>query len=183
MDKLLNLKLSEVQQREIVRVLLHCIGSEKAYNPYYTLILSRLLTSSASKQSVHSYMITLQYSLWDYFRGLGETDVGGAEVVKNAGDAAGDDASNKKKMKNLAKAYAWWCAKSGLGLNIFKVMLYPLFTWTTMLILFVGRPVATPIPHTSACLSLLPSIFLHFSLHRHADPLSTPHSPFFYRVL
>lgn len=120
MDKLLNLKLSEVQQRDVVRVLLHCIGSEKAYNPYYTLILARLLTSAVGKAGTHSFMITLQYSLWDYFRSLGETDVGGADVARGA-QADADEAGNKKKMRNMAKAYAWWCAKSGLGLNILKV--------------------------------------------------------------
>lgn len=146
-DKLLSLKLSEVQQREIVRVLLHCIGSEKAYNPYYTLILSRLLqTSSSSSKAavgVHSYMITLQYSLWDYFRSLGEADVGGAEIVKGAAAAAAAGhkagADDRKKMRNMAKAYAWWCAKSGLGLNILKVSLlgiqrsnFPVHTMLTL---------------------------------------------------
>lgn len=92
---------------------------EKAYNPFYTLVVSRLLSQS-STQSTHSYQITLQYALWDFFRSLGEEEVGGASMAGSGGATDTPDVAQKKS-SHLARAYAWWCAKSGLSLNILKV--------------------------------------------------------------
>lgn len=59
---------------------------------------------------------------------MGETTVGGAEVIKNLkeGDPEDDDFGDGKKvterkMRNMAKAYAWWVAKACLTLVILKV--------------------------------------------------------------
>ena len=75
----------------------------------------------------HSYKITLQFCLWDFLRDLGETRVGGAEVVKNLGDINddSDDEERAKKisparMRNVAKLYAWWIAKDATSLTILK---------------------------------------------------------------
>ncbi|KAL1697008.1 armadillo-type protein [Schizophyllum commune] len=120
-ERLGQLNLTEVQQREIVRVLLHCCGNEAAYNPYYALVGQHLCRQS------HSYKITLQFCIWDFLRDLGETRVGGAEVVKNLGDANddSDDEERAKKisparMRNVAKLYAWWIAKDATSLTILK---------------------------------------------------------------
>ncbi|KAL1738484.1 hypothetical protein HDZ31DRAFT_50919, partial [Schizophyllum fasciatum] len=119
-ERLGQLNLTEIQQREIVRVLLHCCGNEAAYNPYYALVGQHLCRQS------HSYKITLQFCLWDFLRDLGETRVGGAEVVKNLGDANddSDDEAVKKispaRMRNVAKIYAWWIAKDATALTILK---------------------------------------------------------------
>ncbi|KAL1724376.1 armadillo-type protein [Schizophyllum commune] len=120
-ERLGQLNLTEVQQREIVRVLLHCCGNEAAYNPYYALVGQHLCRQS------HSYKITLQFCLWDFLRDLGETRVGGAEVVKNLGDANddSDDEERAKKisparMRNVAWLYAWWIAKDATSLTILK---------------------------------------------------------------
>jgi len=55
---------------------------------------------------------------------MGEVTVGGAEVVKNT---KGDDAGVKKisgtRMRNVAKAYAWWIAKDVVNMSILKVTL------------------------------------------------------------
>ncbi|KAH7930221.1 ARM repeat-containing protein [Leucogyrophana mollusca] len=117
-ERLAQLSLTETQQREIIRVALHCCGNEKTYNPYYTLVCQHLCQRS------HSYKITLQFCLWDFLRDLGETTVGGAEVIKNLED---DDGSrfnvktiNPSRMKNVAKAYAWWIAKDCCSLTILK---------------------------------------------------------------
>ncbi|KAG0287627.1 suppressor of glycerol defect [Linnemannia gamsii] len=79
-ERLIKLNLKEVQQREIVRVLLHCAGNEMVHNPYYTLVGQRLC------QHDHSFKITFQYSLWDLLREMGATDVGGMEKVKDGQD-------------------------------------------------------------------------------------------------
>ncbi|TRM64275.1 hypothetical protein BD626DRAFT_400795 [Schizophyllum amplum] len=118
-ERLAQLGLTEVQQREIVRVLLHCCGNEVAYNPYYALVGQHLC------RQAHSYKITLQFCLWDFLRDLGETRVGGAEVVKNLDvDAEEDEEGGKKvspaRMRNVAKLYAWWIAKDATALTILK---------------------------------------------------------------
>ncbi|OAX42500.1 ARM repeat-containing protein [Rhizopogon vinicolor AM-OR11-026] len=117
-ERLAQLSLTEVQQREIVRVNLHCCGNEKSYNPFYALVCQYL------SQRSHSYKITLQFSLWDFLRDLGETSVGGVEVIKNLkeNDAGRFDVKSMSpsRMKNIAKAYAWWIAKDCCMLTIFK---------------------------------------------------------------
>jgi nucleolar MIF4G domain-containing protein 1 len=42
-EKLNSLNLKKTQQREIVRVLLHCCLNEKTYNKYYTLLAQRFI--------------------------------------------------------------------------------------------------------------------------------------------
>lgn len=131
------MKLTEVQQREIIRVLLHCCGNvslcrhhdhwrlnfvqERSYNPYYTLVCQQLCRTS------HSYKITLQFSLWDFLRDLGEKTVGGAAVIKNVDE--NDDFELKSisdsRLQNVARAYAWWIAKDCVTLLILKVKFHP----------------------------------------------------------
>jgi nucleolar MIF4G domain-containing protein 1 len=139
-ERLGQLNLTEVQQREIVRVLLHCCGNvcstslvrhdsstqmidlvlqEKVYNPYYTLVCQELCRFS------HSYKITLQFCLWDFLRELGEKNVGGVELLKRQEElgfpSQGKSISNCR-LKNTARAYSWWVAKDCCNLSIFKVI-------------------------------------------------------------
>jgi nucleolar MIF4G domain-containing protein 1 len=74
-------------------------------------------------RSSHSYKITLQFCLWDFLRDLGEANVGGAEVIKNLKEDDGFDVKSisSTRMKNVAKAYAWWIAKDCITLGILKV--------------------------------------------------------------
>lgn len=124
-DRLFQLGLTEVQQREIVRVILHCLGNEKAYNPFYTLVMQHLLT--ASGKNSHSFAVTLQYSLWDLFREMGEENVGGAERLKSGSSAGvGDKPLSSRRARNLSLAFGWWFAKGGLSLTSLKPL--PFFT-------------------------------------------------------
>jgi hypothetical protein len=106
---------------------LFLVHKEKTYNPYYTLVCQYLCRSS------HSYKVTLQYCLWDFLRGLGEREVGGAEVMKNLTHA--ENSFNVKnisstRMKNVARAYAWWIAKDCCSLTVLKVRVGLCdFTW------------------------------------------------------
>ena len=91
---------------------------EKSYNPYYTFVGQHLCKSS------HSYKITLQFCLWDFLRGIGESSVGGAEVLKNMKDSEESfevKDTSSTKMNNIANAYAWWIAKGCVTLSVFKV--------------------------------------------------------------
>lgn len=90
---------------------------EKTYNPYYTLVCQQLCRTS------HSYKITLRFSLWDFLRDLGETTVGGTELVKNLKDDDGFDLKNisSTRVRNVARAFGWWIAKDCVTLSILKV--------------------------------------------------------------
>ncbi|KAI0833472.1 ARM repeat-containing protein [Trametes gibbosa] len=117
-ERLSQLKLTEVQQREIIRVILHCCGNEKQYNPYYALVVQQLC------RSTHAHTITLQFCLWDFLRDLGETSVGGAEILKNLSedDRAGFNVKriSPTRLRNVARAYGWWLAKDCCTLAILK---------------------------------------------------------------
>ncbi|KAJ6576616.1 hypothetical protein DFH09DRAFT_1149872 [Mycena vulgaris] len=152
-ERLSQLSLTEVQQREIVRVLLHCCGNEKSYNPYYTLVCQHLCRSS------HSYKITLQFCMWDFLRDLGEATVGGAEVIKNLKDDDGFDVKSisSTRMRNVAKAYGWWIAKDCVTLGILKPVDFTIlkpqsreFLKELLVQLFVSSQVATPVISASA---------------------------------
>lgn len=92
-------------------------SQERFYNPYYTLVCQQLCRLS------HSYKITLQFSLWDFLRDMGEKTVGGAAVVKNADDVDDFDVKSisETRMRNVANAYAWWIAQDCLTLLVLKV--------------------------------------------------------------
>jgi len=139
-ERLGQLNLTEIQQREIVRVLLHCCGNvrsiflsprdpptqvigcalqEKVYNPYYTLVCQELCRFS------HSYKITLQFCLWDFLRELGENNVGGVELIKHReelGFSSQGRSISHCRLRNTARAYSWWVAKDCCSLAIFKVI-------------------------------------------------------------
>ncbi|KAI0926110.1 hypothetical protein AcV5_008659 [Taiwanofungus camphoratus] len=149
-ERLSQLKLTEVQQREIIRVILHCCGNEKSYNPYYTLVGQQLCRTS------HSHKVTLQFCLWDFLRDLGESNVGGAEVIKNLGEdvSAGFNVKNisNMRMRNVAKAYSWWIAKDCCTLAVLKpvdfTILKPqsqIFLRELIIQLFVSAQLSTPI--------------------------------------
>ncbi|KAJ7274276.1 MIF4G/MA4 domain-containing protein [Mycena haematopus] len=153
-ERLSQLSLTEVQQREIVRVLLHCCGNEKSYNPYYALVCQHLCCSS------HGYKITLQFCLWDFLRDLGEANVGGAEVLKNLKDDQDNDGGggfdvksiSGTRIRNVARAYAWWIAKDCVALGILKPVDFTAlkpqsreFLKELMVQLFVSSQVAAPV--------------------------------------
>ncbi|KAI5449654.1 suppressor of glycerol defect [Naganishia albida] len=118
-DRLSALKFNETQQRDFVRVALHCCGVETRYNPYYTLILQNLCESS------FSHRFTFQYAMWDFLREMGETDVGGAAVVGSGGHSGTmgfgtENKISKTRIANLAKMCGWLIAKGAVDLTIFK---------------------------------------------------------------
>ncbi|KAF9118783.1 suppressor of glycerol defect [Mortierella sp. 14UC] len=125
-ERLIKLNLKEVQQREIIRVLLHCAGNEMVHNPYYTLVGQRLC------QHDHSFKITFQYSLWDLLREMGATDVGGMEKVKDGQVIGLDDGisnSDGKKVPlrrivNLSKMYAFLITSQDLSLVMLKTVTF-----------------------------------------------------------
>ena len=96
----------------------HTPVQEKQYNPYYALVDQQLCRLS------HSHKITLQFCLWNFLRDLGETTVGGAEILKNLSEDAragfGVKSVSPGRMRNVARAFGWWLAKDCCTLAILK---------------------------------------------------------------
>lgn len=105
--RLMKLKLKRVQELEIPKVLIHCSGGEKSYNPYYTLIAKKLCGDRRLKMA-------FQFSLWDLFKKMGETtdEDGMAEEEEQSLDT--------RQLVNLAKMFGTLVAEGGLGLNVLK---------------------------------------------------------------
>ena len=68
-ERLQRLNLKEQQEREIIRVLLHCCGQEKTFNPYYAYLLEKFCGLK------HSFRKTVQFCLWDFFKVLKDQSV------------------------------------------------------------------------------------------------------------
>jgi nucleolar MIF4G domain-containing protein 1 len=98
-DRLSLLKFTEIQQREFVRVALHCAATEKVYNPYHTLIINHLCSES------YSHRFTLQYALWDFLRELGDSST----------------RDIKSRCANVAKTAAYIVGRKSLDLTVYKV--------------------------------------------------------------
>jgi nucleolar MIF4G domain-containing protein 1 len=104
--RLMKLNLKRKQEFEIPKVLIHCAGAEKNYNPYYTLIAKKLCGDVKLRKS-------FQFSLWDLFSNMGET--GDDERVTEEEE---EDSLNMRQMVNLAKMFATLIVEGGLGLVI-----------------------------------------------------------------
>ncbi|KAI8394084.1 uncharacterized protein BYT42DRAFT_508027 [Radiomyces spectabilis] len=112
-EKLMKLSLTEIQQREIARVLIQCTGNEKSFNPFYVLVSRRLCESN------HSFKVTYQYCLWDFLRDCGETEVGGLD--RSSTESAGDHKNIRlSRIVNIAKFYASLIANHALSLAVLK---------------------------------------------------------------
>lgn len=93
---------------------------EESYNPFYSLVMQRLLMQKAS--IAHSFSITLQFALWDFFREMGESEVGGQERVTNNSNDNSDHIVDSRRAQNIARSYGWWLGKGNLSLTILKVV-------------------------------------------------------------
>ena len=110
--RLLKLRLKKSQELEIPKVLIHCAGAEKIYNPYYTLIARKLCSDRKLKMA-------FQFSLWGLFKRMGEGEEGIDEELDEQDEQ--DDALGMRSIVNLAKLYGILVAEGGLDLGVLKV--------------------------------------------------------------
>ncbi|CAG8977138.1 hypothetical protein HYALB_00003359 [Hymenoscyphus albidus] len=106
--KLLKLKLKKVQEFEIPKVLIHCSGAEKIYNPYYTLIAKKICGDRKLKTA-------FQYCLWDIFKKMGESDGDDNEAMDED-----DEGMDTRRIVNLAKMFGTLIVEGGLSLGVLK---------------------------------------------------------------
>lgn len=91
--------MKKTQQREIIRVLMHCCINEKTYNPFYALLAQRLI-----KYDPQNYRYTFKYALWDYIKGTGL------------------DKLEIKQIVNISKLTAFLIAESDIPFHFIKVI-------------------------------------------------------------
>jgi nucleolar MIF4G domain-containing protein 1 len=94
-ERLSRLPLRGEQDREVIRVLLHCCLAEGAWNPYYGHLALKLLEHSKG------HRVTLQFALWDRLKEL--------------------DGLEPRALTNLARFAALMVAKVALPLSLLKV--------------------------------------------------------------
>ena len=99
-ESLMRLNLKKTQQREIVRVLVHCCLSEKSFNEFYGLLATKLL-----KYDSQNYKYTFKYTLWDYLKSLNNQSV--------------------TKIVNLSKLTGNLIATGSIPIDFLKVIDFP----------------------------------------------------------
>lgn len=95
-ERLLQLHLKEKQEREIVRVLLHCAGQEQKFNKYYLVLADKLCEMDAR------YKFTFQLAFWDIFKQL--------------------ESYKPRKLYNQAQMLAGLVISKSLSLSCLKVL-------------------------------------------------------------
>jgi nucleolar MIF4G domain-containing protein 1 len=111
----LNLKRS--QETEIPRVIVHCAGSEKTYNPYYTVLARKVCADHKNRKS-------FQFSLWDIFKSLGERQ-DGAEDSDDEESSAASESESLRKLVNQGKLYGTLIGRKALPITSLKNLNFP----------------------------------------------------------
>ena len=108
--RLLKLGLKKSQELEIPKVMVHCAGAEKMYNPFYTFLARRICRDKKLRMA-------LQFSLWDLFKRMGE-----AEADAEGEEDQGDDGSLElRSIVNLARMFGVLIAEDGMSVGVLKV--------------------------------------------------------------
>lgn len=100
-ERIQKLHLKNKQERDIPLVVLHCVASEKVYNPFYALLAGKLCVQ-------HSFKKTFQFALWDFLNGLDED-----EEEKEEDD-------NNMKTLNYSRFFASLVGHGSMSLDILK---------------------------------------------------------------
>lgn len=113
--RLNKLNLKKAQEVEIPKVIIHCAGAEKTYNPYYTILARKVCSDHRTRKS-------FQFALWDIFKSLGENQDGGADSDDEAEDSK---AVSLRKLVNQGKLYGTLMAKRVLSITCLKNLNFP----------------------------------------------------------
>ncbi|ORZ30552.1 armadillo-type protein [Catenaria anguillulae PL171] len=110
-ERVTKLGLTEKQEREVVRVVVHCLQQEKAFNAYYAVLVQHLCSVK------HAHKITLQYTLWDYLK----DEAGSApEVLSGAGSK--EAAKYSRKLAIMAKLVAHLVRTGAVPMAVLRIL-------------------------------------------------------------
>ena len=107
--RLMKLRLKRSQELEIPKVLMHCAGAERMYNPFYTFLSRRVCSDKKLKMS-------FQFSLWDLFKQMGERDQSPDEDQEHGAE----ETLELRSLVNIAKMFGVLVAEGGLSLGVLK---------------------------------------------------------------
>lgn len=93
-ERLIGMKLTGRQERDIVLVLIHCCGQERQFNPFYAQLAGKLVSYR------QSFTVTLQYTLWDCLKQMGDYPL--------------------RKLANIAKLYGMLIGQQCLPLAVLR---------------------------------------------------------------
>jgi nucleolar MIF4G domain-containing protein 1 len=113
--RLTKLNLKRSQEAEIPRVIVHCAGSEKTYNPYYTVLARKVCADHKTRKS-------FQFALWDIFKSLGEKQDGADE---SDDDEDASDGQSLRKLVNQGKLYGTLIGRKALPITSLKNLNFP----------------------------------------------------------
>ena len=116
LDRLLGLPLADKQEREIPRVLIECCLQEKAYNPYYETLATRLC------ERVRSHRLTLQLCVWDQIREIAPTRRNLDGFNRDAAGANDKPKVSVRRIANLARFTAGLLVSGALAPTAIKVI-------------------------------------------------------------
>ncbi|RKO98018.1 hypothetical protein CXG81DRAFT_28467 [Caulochytrium protostelioides] len=114
-ERLDRLRLKSAQQREVMRVLVHCCLQEQSYNPYYGFLASKLARHDRGHQ------LTLQYVAWEECRKWRE--LAGPEVSLSQAGKHVTKAVHRQQLTRvaqLAELYAQLLVKVALPITFLK---------------------------------------------------------------
>ncbi|KAK3699335.1 suppressor of glycerol defect [Vermiconidia calcicola] len=100
--RVLKLHLKNKQMLEVPRVLVHCVGAEEAYNPFYALVAGKFCGD-------HKLRKAFQFALWDALKRMEAND----EDEENEGQGV-------RKTVNMAKFYGALIAEGSLSIAVLK---------------------------------------------------------------
>ena len=109
-ERLLKLGLKGSQRREILRVLMHCCGLSRRYNPYFGLVAKQECTYD------HRAKFTLQLCFWDAIKQFGDATVEGPTKRPKTVNKA------RRKLSNLAQLLADLTRDFHLSLGVLKIV-------------------------------------------------------------
>lgn len=115
--RLNKLNLKKSQETEIPRVIVHCAGSEKIYNPYYTVLARKACADHKTRKS-------FQFALWDIFKSLGEKQ-DAAEESDDEADEHRSDNEPLRKLVNQGKLYGTLIGRKALPITSLKNLNFP----------------------------------------------------------
>eukprot|EP00842_Homolaphlyctis_polyrhiza_P006315 jgi/Hompol1/6685/HPOL_002820-RA len=116
-ERLLRLNLKDKQERDIVRVIVHCCTQEKMYNPYYALVAEQFC------KHAHGFKITIQYAIWDALKAMDENSRGNDDDDDDDdlnGDAGYHGKNGLRRISNLARLVSHLFDTDALPLSVLK---------------------------------------------------------------
>jgi nucleolar MIF4G domain-containing protein 1 len=114
--RLSKLNLKKSQETEIPRVIVHCAGAEKIYNPYYTVLARKVCSDHKTRKS-------FQFALWDIFKSLGEKQDAGGDSDDDEDEGSSD--TSLRKLVNQAKLYGTLMGRKALPITSLKNLNFP----------------------------------------------------------